>query len=149
MAKIEFRNVVKRFGDVEVIPDMNLVIEDGEFVALLGPSGCGKSTSLFMLAGIYLPSGGELLFDGHVVNEVEARDRNVGIVFQSYALYPHMSVRDNILFPLRFKKTPRDEALAPGEGRRRPRPGRGTAGPSSPASFPAASSSASRWHAPW
>jgi inositol-phosphate transport system ATP-binding protein len=111
MAKIEFRNVVKRFGTVEVIPDMNLVIEDGEFVALLGPSGCGKSTSLFMLAGIYLPSGGELLFDGHLVNEVEARDRNVGIVFQSYALYPHMSVRDNILFPLRFKKTPRDEAL--------------------------------------
>ncbi|WP_394890572.1 ABC transporter ATP-binding protein [Mesorhizobium sp. AaZ16] len=111
MAKIEFRNVVKRFGDVEVIPDMNLIIEDGEFVALLGPSGCGKSTSLFMLAGIYVPSGGELLFDGHVVNEVEARDRNVGIVFQSYALYPHMSVRDNILFPLRFNKTPRDEAL--------------------------------------
>ncbi|QFI68919.1 ABC transporter ATP-binding protein [Sinorhizobium alkalisoli] len=111
MAKIEFRNISKRFGSVEVIPDMNLVIEDGEFVALLGPSGCGKSTSLFMLAGIYLPSGGELLFDGHIVNEVEARDRNVGIVFQSYALYPHMSVRDNILFPLRFKKTPRDEAL--------------------------------------
>ena len=70
---------------------MNLAIEDGEFVALLGPSGCGKSTSLLMLAGIYLPSGGELLFDGHVVNEVEARDRNVGIVFQSYALYPHMT----------------------------------------------------------
>ena len=112
MAKIEFRNVAKRFGDVEVIPDMNLVIEDGEFVALLGPSGCGKSTSLFMLAGVYVPSGGELLFDGHVVNEVEARDRNVGIVFQSYALYPHMSVRDNILFPLRFKKTPRDEATS-------------------------------------
>ena len=112
MARVEFRNVVKRFGDVEVIPDMNLTIEDGEFVALLGPSGCGKSTSLFMLAGIYLPSGGELLFDGHVVNEVEAKDRNIGIVFQSYALYPHMTVRDNILFPLRFKSTPREEALA-------------------------------------
>jgi inositol-phosphate transport system ATP-binding protein len=111
MASIEFRNVVKRFGDVGVIPDMNLSIDDGEFVALLGPSGCGKSTSLFLLAGIYLPSGGEILFDGHVVNEVEARDRNVGIVFQSYALYPHMTVRDNILFPLRFKKTPREEAL--------------------------------------
>jgi inositol-phosphate transport system ATP-binding protein len=111
MARIEFRNVEKRFGSVEVIPGMNLSIDDGEFVALLGPSGCGKSTSLFMLAGIYMPSGGELLFDGHVVNEVEARDRNVGIVFQSYALYPHMTVRDNILFPLRFKKTPRDEAL--------------------------------------
>src|SRR6476620_761430 len=108
MARIEFRNVAKRFGDVEVIPGMDLAIEDGEFVALLGPSGCGKSTSLFLLAGIYMPSAGELLFDGHVVNEVEARDRNVGIVFQSYALYPHMTVRDNIRFPLRFKKTPRD-----------------------------------------
>ena len=112
MAKVEFRHVAKRFGAVEVIPDMNLTIEDGEFVALLGPSGCGKSTSLFMLAGIYLPSGGELLFDGSIVNEVEAKDRNVGIVFQSYALYPHMTVRDNVLFPLRFKRIPRTEALA-------------------------------------
>jgi len=111
MASIEFRNVAKRFGDVEVIPGMSLRIEDGEFVALLGPSGCGKSTSLFLLSGIYMPSGGELLFDGHVVNEVEARDRNVGIVFQSYALYPHMNVHDNIRFPLRFKKTPQEEAL--------------------------------------
>jgi inositol-phosphate transport system ATP-binding protein len=111
MAKVEFRRVVKRFGDVEVIPNLNLTIEDGEFVALLGPSGCGKSTSLFMLAGIYLPSRGELLFDGRVVNEVEAKDRNVGIVFQSYALYPHMTVRDNVLFPLRFKRMPREEAL--------------------------------------
>jgi inositol-phosphate transport system ATP-binding protein len=111
MARIEFRNIGKRFGDVIVIPDMNLAIEDGEFVALLGPSGCGKSTSLLILAGIYLPSSGELLFDNHVVNDVEARDRNVGIVFQSYALYPHMTVRDNIMFPLRFKKTPREEAL--------------------------------------
>jgi inositol-phosphate transport system ATP-binding protein len=110
MARIEFRNIVKRFGDVEVIPEMNLAIEDGEFVALLGPSGCGKSTSLLILAGIYLPSGGELLFDGHVVNDVEARDRNVGIVFQSYALYPNMTARDNIRFPLRFKKIPREEA---------------------------------------
>ena len=111
MARIEFRAIVKRFGDVVVIPSMDLMIEDGEFVALLGPSGCGKSTSLLILAGIYLPSGGELLFDDHVVNDVEARDRNVGIVFQSYALYPHMTVRDNIMFPLKFKKVPRDEAL--------------------------------------
>ena len=110
MARIEFRNIVKRFGNVEVLPGMDLEIADGEFVALLGPSGCGKSTSLLILAGIYLPSEGELLFDGHVVNDVEARDRNVGIVFQSYALYPHMTVRDNIMFPLRFKKTPRQEA---------------------------------------
>jgi len=111
MARIEFRNIVKRFGDVEVIPGLNLEIADGEFVALLGPSGCGKSTSLLILAGIYLPSGGDLLFDDQVVNDVEAKDRNVGIVFQSYALYPHMTARDNIMFPLRFKKTPRQEAL--------------------------------------
>ena len=111
MASIEFRKITKRFGDVEVIPDMDLDIADGEFVALLGPSGCGKSTSLLLLAGIYLPSTGDLLFDGHVVNDVEAKDRNVGIVFQSYALYPHMTVSDNIMFPLRFKKTPREEAI--------------------------------------
>jgi len=112
MASIEFRSIVKRFGETPVIHGMDLAIADGEFVALLGPSGCGKSTSLFMLAGIYMPSDGELLFDGHRVNEVEAKDRNIGIVFQSYALYPHMTVRDNILFPLRFKKTPREEALS-------------------------------------
>ena len=110
MARIEFRHIEKRFGDVVVIPDMNLDIPDGEFVSLLGPSGCGKSTSLFMLAGVYLPSAGDLLFDGHRVNEVEARDRNVGIVFQAYALYPHMTVLENIMFPLRFKKVPKDEA---------------------------------------
>ncbi len=111
MARIEFQRIEKRFGDVVVIPNMDLVINDGEFVALLGPSGCGKSTSLFMLAGIYMPSAGELRFDDSVVNEVEARDRNVGIVFQSYALYPHMTVRDNIMFPLRFKNVPREDAL--------------------------------------
>ena len=109
MATIEFRGIRKEFGDVTVIPDMSLKIDDGEFVSLLGPSGCGKSTTLFMLAGIYLPSGGDLLFDGARVNEVEARDRNVGIVFQSYALYPHMTVFKNIAFPLKFKKVPDSE----------------------------------------
>ena len=110
MARVEFRNICKSFGDVEVIDGMNLDINDGEFVALLGPSGCGKSTSLFMLAGIYLPTDGDILFDGFRVNEVEARNRNVGIVFQSYALYPHLSVRDNIRFPLRFKDLPKEQA---------------------------------------
>ena len=112
MARIEFRNISKRFGEVVVLPGMDLDIADGEFVALLGPSGCGKSTSLLILAGIYQPSGGELRFDGQVVNEVEAKDRNVGIVFQSYALYPHMTVRENILFPMRFRDAPRAEASA-------------------------------------
>ncbi len=110
MARVELRGVTKRWGRVVAVDRMNLVIEDGEFVALLGPSGCGKSTTLFMLAGIYLPSEGDILFDGRRVNEVEARDRNVGIVFQSYALYPHMTVERNIMFPLRFKRVPREEA---------------------------------------
>ena len=111
MAKIELRRVAKSWGEVAAVEPTDLTIGDGEFVAILGPSGCGKSTTLFMLAGIYTPTGGDILFDGQRVNDVEARDRNVGIVFQSYALYPHMSVRDNILFPLRFKDVPRDEAL--------------------------------------
>ena len=110
MARVEFEGVAKAWGDVVAVADMTLTIERGEFVALLGPSGCGKSTTLLMLAGIYLPSAGTLRFDDQVVNEVEARDRNVGIVFQSYALYPHMSVRGNIRFPLTFKKMPADEA---------------------------------------
>ncbi|WP_342363887.1 ABC transporter ATP-binding protein [Terrarubrum flagellatum] len=110
MSRIELRQVAKRWGDVTAVEPTDVAIEDGEFVAILGPSGCGKSTTLFMLAGIYTPSEGEILFDGAAVNEVEARDRNVGIVFQSYALYPHMTVRDNILFPLRFKKVSKEDA---------------------------------------
>ena len=110
MARIEFDGIGKAWDDVVAVDDLTLTIEDGEFVSLLGPSGCGKSTTLLMLAGIYAPTQGSLRFDGQVVNEVEARDRNVGIVFQSYALYPHMSVRDNVRFPLRFKKLPQAEA---------------------------------------
>src|SRR5215213_42812 len=110
MARIELRGIAKRWGESVAVERTDLAIGDGEFVAILGPSGCGKSTTLFMLAGIYEPSDGDILFDGTRVNEVEARDRNVGIVFQSYALYPHMTVRENILFPLRFKKVAVDAA---------------------------------------
>jgi inositol-phosphate transport system ATP-binding protein len=111
MSRIELHKVGKRWGEVTAVEPLDLAIADGEFVAILGPSGCGKSTLLFMLAGIYTPSEGAILFDGAVINDVEARDRNVGIVFQSYALYPHMTVRDNILFPLRFKEVSKEEAL--------------------------------------
>jgi ABC-type sugar transport system ATPase subunit len=100
MARIELRNLSKRFGDVEVLRDLSLEVGDGEVAALLGPSGCGKSTTLFLLAGLYQPSGGQVLFDGVDVAGVHPRARNVGLVFQSYALYPHLSVRDNIGFPL-------------------------------------------------
>ncbi|GAA3324173.1 hypothetical protein GCM10020331_050980 [Ectobacillus funiculus] len=88
---------------------MNLTIEDGEFVALLGPSGCGKSTTMLMIAGIYKPNSGEVYFDGQIVNDLEPKDRNIGMVFQSYALYPHMTVLDNIAFPLKQQKVAKEE----------------------------------------
>ena len=110
MAVVELVGVTKNFGAVTAVEPTDLRIDDGEFVAILGPSGCGKSTTLLMLAGIYVPSAGDIRFDGAPVNEVEARDRNVGIVFQSYALYPSMSTRENIAFPLKFKKLEPREA---------------------------------------
>ena len=124
-------------------------IEDGEFVAVLGPSGCGKSTTLLMLAGIYSPTGGDILFDGTRVNDVEARDRNVGIVFQSYALYPHMTVLENVMFPLRFKKVERAEARAAGRARSRRWCGSTRCSTGGRASSRAASSSGWRWPARW
>ncbi|MEM1265274.1 MAG: ABC transporter ATP-binding protein [Pseudomonadota bacterium] len=112
MAQVTLKALNKTWDDAVAVADINLTIENGEFVAILGPSGCGKSTTLFMLAGIYLPTGGDILFDGVRVNEVEARHRNVGIVFQSYALYPNMSVLQNILFPTRFQNLPDAQARA-------------------------------------
>ncbi len=112
MARIELKDVRKSWIGATAVERIDLTIEDGAFVAVLGPSGCGKTTTLLMLAGIYSPTGGEIAFDGARVNDVEARDRNVGIVFQSYALYPNMSVLDNIMFPLRFKKVERAQAEA-------------------------------------
>jgi len=109
MAKITLTNVTKSWGETQVLHPLDLTIEDGEFVAILGPSGCGKSTTLFLLAGLYAASSGEIAFDGHSVNRIDARDRNVGIVFQSYALYPNLTVRDNIAFPLRFKQIDKAE----------------------------------------
>ncbi|MEO0914202.1 MAG: ABC transporter ATP-binding protein [Pseudomonadota bacterium] len=104
MARVDLKNLRKAWDKATAVDDLSLTIENGEFVAILGPSGCGKSTTLFLLAGVYMPTGGDILFDGARVNDVEARLRNVGIVFQSYALYPNMSVLQNILFPTRFQK---------------------------------------------
>jgi inositol-phosphate transport system ATP-binding protein len=112
MARVELKQLRKDWDKAVAVEDMTLTIEDGEFVAILGPSGCGKSTTLFMLAGVYEPTGGDILFDGARVNEVEARMRNVGIVFQSYALYPNMNVLQNILFPTRFQTLPDARARA-------------------------------------
>ncbi|MEC5341982.1 ABC transporter ATP-binding protein [Brenneria populi] len=110
MAEIVLERVAKAWGDAQVLHPVDLTIADGEFVAILGPSGCGKSTTLFLLAGLYAPTQGRILFDGQSVNGVDARDRNVGVVFQSYALYPHLNVYDNIAFPLRFKSVERRQA---------------------------------------
>jgi inositol-phosphate transport system ATP-binding protein len=112
MARVELVNLHKKWDDAIAVDGLSLSIEDGEFLAILGPSGCGKSTTLFMLSGVYLPSAGEIRFDGELVNDVEARDRNIGIVFQSYALYPNMTVLQNIMFPLRFKKMSDSDAQA-------------------------------------
>ena len=88
---------------------LNLDIRDGEFVACLGPSGCGKTTTLLMVAGIYKPTAGTVYFDNRLVNQVAPKDRNIGMVFQSYALYPHMTVFQNISYPLKLKKVPMNE----------------------------------------
>ena len=105
MAEIVLDNISKKFqGNVEVIKDMNLTIAEEEFVILVGPSGCGKSTLLNMIAGLEDITAGELRINGTRVNEKPARDRNIAMVFQSYALYPHMSVEENIAFPLTIAK---------------------------------------------
>jgi multiple sugar transport system ATP-binding protein len=101
MAQISCVNLSKSYGSVEVIPGFNLDVADHEFVVFLGPSGCGKSTILRMIAGLEDISGGTLLIDGRIVNDLPPRERNIAMVFQSYALYPHMSVFDNIAFGLR------------------------------------------------
>ena len=96
-------------GGVLSVHDVNITIKDKEFIVLVGPSGCGKSTTLRMVAGLEEISGGELWIDGKLVNDVEPKDRDIAMVFQSYALYPHMTVRDNLGFALKLKNTPQDE----------------------------------------
>jgi ABC-type Fe3+/spermidine/putrescine transport system ATPase subunit len=104
---IEIRNVTKRYGPVTALADANLVVEKGEFVTLLGPSGCGKTTLLRIVAGLTQPDEGEILIDGRLMNGVSASRRPTGMVFQNYALFPHMSVSDNISFGLRMRGRPR------------------------------------------
>ena len=102
--KVTIDNLTKKFGDVVGVEDLTLHIDDGEFVAFLGPSGCGKTTTLLTLAGIYRPTDGEIRFGERIVNQVQPKDRNIGMVFQSYALYPHMTVFQNIAYPLKLKR---------------------------------------------
>ncbi|MFA9489958.1 MAG: ABC transporter ATP-binding protein [Anaerolineales bacterium] len=109
MASVTYDHVYKRFGEVTAVNDMSIEVADKEFLVLVGPSGCGKTTALRLLAGLEEISDGEIRIEDRVVNDVAPKDRDIAMVFQSYALYPHMSVYDNMAFGLKLRKTPKDE----------------------------------------
>jgi len=109
MAEVTLKSIKKAYGTVTVIPDFSLDIQDHEFMVLVGPSGCGKSTALRMIAGLEEITGGTIEIGRRVVNDVPPKDRDIAMVFQSYALYPHMTVRQNLEFGLKIRKTPREE----------------------------------------
>ena len=148
MAEIALEHITKRYGDgYEAVKDMNLDVADGEFMILVGPSGCGKSTALRMVAGLEDITDGELKIGGQVVNDKTPKDRDIAMVFQNYALYPHMTVRENMGFALKLARH--------AEGRDRRRRSTRRRGSSTSSSIwtasrptcPAASASASRWAA--
>ena len=148
MAEIRIENLHKRFADFVAVRDSSLVLEDGKFVVLLGPSGCGKTTTLRMLAGLEFPTSGTITLDGQDVTYLRPRERDIAMVFQLFALYPHMGVRGNLEFPLRNEGLPRAEI-----DRRVERGGRASCASSTcsaraSAACPAATASASRWAAP-
>lgn len=114
MANLLLKSVTKSFGSTKVSDDLTLEVKDKEFLVILGPSGCGKTTALRLIAGFETPDSGEIVIDGKVVNDVRPRDRDIAMVFQNYAIYPHMRVRDNIGFPLKVRHVPpaeRDERV--------------------------------------
>ena len=107
MALLEIRDVTRRFGDFTAVNNVNITIETGEFFTLLGPSGCGKTTLLRMIAGFDLPDSGQILLDGINIVSIPPEKRPIHTVFQSYALFPHMNVFDNVAFGLKARKTPK------------------------------------------
>ena len=110
MASLSLKNICKVYPNgFEAVKDFSLEVEDKEFIIFVGPSGCGKSTTLRMIAGLEEISSGELYIDGKLVNDVEPKDRDIAMVFQNYALYPHMTVFDNMAFGLKLRKVPKDE----------------------------------------
>ncbi len=109
MAEVALRNVIKRFDDIEAVRSISLDIPDNEFVVLVGPSGCGKSTTLRMIAGLEEVTAGDIYIGGEIVNDLPPKDRDIAMVFQNYALYPHMSVFENMSFGLRLRKFPKAE----------------------------------------
>jgi len=109
MASVTYKKVVKKFGDLTIIKGMDIEVADKEFLVLVGPSGCGKTTALRLLAGLEEITDGQILIGDRVVNDVAPKDRDIAMVFQSYALYPHLSVYDNMAFGLKLRKTPKEE----------------------------------------
>ena len=109
MAAVLTRDIVKKFGEVPAVNGISLAVPDGEFMVLLGPSGCGKTTFLRIICGLEQQTSGDLLIGGNVVNDIPPRARGVAMMFQSYGLYPHYTVRNNIAFPLRTQRVPREE----------------------------------------
>src|ERR1041385_1188616 len=116
MAAVLTRDIVKKFGEVPAVNGISLTVPDGEFMVLLGPSGCGKTTFLRIICGLEKQTSGDLLIGGDIVNEMPPRSRGVAMMFQSYGLYPHFTVRNNIAFPLRTQKVPRAEIEKKVEG---------------------------------
>jgi multiple sugar transport system ATP-binding protein len=109
MAGVTYDKVTKEFGNVKAVNNLNMVIEDKEFLVFVGPSGCGKTTALRLLAGLEEITSGEIRIGDRVVNDVPPKDRDIAMVFQSYALYPHLTVYDNLAFGLKLRKTPKEE----------------------------------------
>ena len=109
MSKVKVVNLVKKFDKTVAVDGISFDVKDGEFIVLLGPSGCGKTTTLRCIAGLETPDEGEIYIDDRIVNELPPKDRDVAMVFQSYALYPHMTVYGNLAFPLKMRKLPKDE----------------------------------------
>src|SRR2546430_6024429 len=110
MADVTLRKVIKRYDDVEAVRGIDLDIADKEFVVLVGPSGCGKSTTLRMIAGLEDITNGDIMIGGDIVNDVPPKDRDIAMVFQNYALYPHMTVAENMSFGLRLKRYSKAES---------------------------------------
>ena len=152
MAAVQLKNVIKRYGHGktanQVIHGVNVDIADGEFIVIVGPSGCGKSTLLRMVAGLEEISGGEISIGGRVVNTLEPAERDIAMVFQNYALYPHMSVFDNMAYGLKIAKVPMDEIKARVDKAAKILETRRPTWSASRANSPAASASAWPWAAP-
>ena len=149
MSSVSLQHIYKVYaGGVTAVSDFTLEIEDKEFIVLVGPSGCGKSTTLRMVAGLEEISDGELYIGDKLVNDVAPKDRDIAMVFQNYALYPHMTVYDNMAFGLKLRKTPKDGNQAPRGRSRHASWTSAICSTASPRPSPAASVSASLWAAP-